>query len=64
MAWGDMANPSSSPTAGGCLLAAAILLGALIGVSLGQPSIGILAGTAVGTAAALVVWLRDRARRR
>jgi hypothetical protein len=58
-----MAAPPSSPNAGGFLIAGAILVGAIAGVVLGQPTIGVLAGTALGIAGALIVWLRDRARR-
>ena len=63
MAWGAMASSTPSPNAGGFLIAGAILVGAIAGVALGQPTIGILAGTALGVAGALIVWLRDRARR-
>jgi hypothetical protein len=58
-----MAGPRSSPNAGGFFIAGAILVGAIVGVVLGQPTIGVLAGAALGIAAALIVWLRDRARR-
>lgn len=50
--------PSRSPVAGGAPLAISIVLGAVIGLVVGQPSIGILAGTTVGIAIALAVWLR------
>lgn len=50
--------PSRSPIAGGAPLALSIVAGALIGLILGEPSIGILAGAAVGIAIALAVWLR------
>jgi hypothetical protein len=63
MAWGGMAATPPSPNAGGFLIAGAILVGAIVGVVLHQPTIGILAGTALGIAGALIVWLRDRARR-
>jgi hypothetical protein len=49
--------------AGGCLCALAILAGALAGVRLGQPSIGVLAGAGAGLALLLIVWLLDRRRR-
>jgi hypothetical protein len=58
-----MASPPPSPTAGGFLIAGAIMIGAIAGVVLGEPTIGILVGTALGIAGALIVWLRDRARR-
>jgi hypothetical protein len=49
--------------AGGFFWMAAILIGAVWGVSAGNPMKGILIGTAVGALAALAVWLIDRARR-
>jgi hypothetical protein len=58
-----MAAPPSSPNAGGCLIAGAVVVGAIAGAVLGQPTIGVLAGTALGVAGALIVWLRDRRRR-
>jgi hypothetical protein len=58
-----MAAPPSSPVAGGFLIAGAITIGTIAGVVLGEPTIGILVGTASGVAGALIVWLRDRARR-
>ena len=63
VAWGAMANSSPEPNGGGCLIAATILAGAIVGVVLRQPTIGILAGAALGIAGALIVWARDRARR-
>ena len=48
------------PVAGGALLAGSILLGVAAGIVAGQPSIGFLAGLGAGTAAALLLWLRDR----
>lgn len=59
-----MADPDRGfPRAGGALLAGAILVGAIAGAVTGQTSIGILAGFAVGVAAAILVWLIDRRRR-
>ena len=49
-----------APTAGGCLLAFAIVAGAAIGYLLGQPSVGLIAGGIAGTALAVWVWLRER----
>ena len=54
-----MARPSF-PRAGGALLAAAILAGALTGVLSGQPSIGFLVGLGVGLLLLAAVWLLDR----
>lgn len=55
-----MASPSSSPPGGGALLALSIVAGALIGLFAGQPSIGILAGAAIGVVLAIVTWRRSR----
>jgi hypothetical protein len=53
-------SDSKGPQAGGVILAAAILAGAVIGVIAGQSTIGVLAGTAIGIVATLLVWWRDR----
>jgi hypothetical protein len=45
---------------GGCLLAFSVLAGAFVGLIFGQPSIGFLAGSAVGLAMVLAVFLLDR----
>ena len=50
--------------AGGFFWMAAILIGAVWGVSAGNPMKGILIGTALGALIAIAVWLVDRARRR
>lgn len=52
-----------TPMAGGFLLMAGILIGAIWGVSAGNPMKGILIGTGVGIAIALLVWLVDSRRR-
>ena len=49
--------------AGGFFWMAAILIGAVWGVSAGNPMKGILIGTALGALIAIAVWLVDRARR-
>jgi hypothetical protein len=51
-----------SPQAGGCLLIACILLGVILGLMRGQPSLGFLIGTGFGVLAAIAVWLIDRRR--
>jgi len=53
-------NPSRS---GGCLLAFAVVAGAAVGTILGQPSIGFLAGSALGLILVIAVFLMDRNRR-
>ena len=48
--------------AGGGFLAAAILLGVLGGVLLGEPSLGFLVGLGAGLVALGAVWLAERRR--
>ena len=57
-----MANPPHTPKAGGFILAVALLAGVLVGVVKGEPSVGFVAGLAVGLAGLLAVWLLDRRR--
>jgi hypothetical protein len=54
----------SSTRAGGCFLTLCILAGFPLGLAIGNPMKGILIGTAVGIAFAIVTWLIDRQRRR
>lgn len=56
-----MADPKN-PSAAGALLALAVVAGALIGAIYSQPTIGTLAGFAVGVAITIVLWLRERRR--
>jgi len=55
-----MAN--ENPKAAGGLLAIALVMGALIGTMMHQPTIGVIAGGAIGGAIAIAVWLKDRRR--
>ncbi|MEA3065571.1 MAG: hypothetical protein QOJ27_2023 [Sphingomonadales bacterium] len=48
--------------AAGSVLAISIIAGAVAGVIVGQPSIGILAGTAAGLLLAILFWLSERRR--
>lgn len=41
---------------------AAILLGTVAGIALGNPMQGVLIGTGIGIVAAIAVWLLDRRR--
>lgn len=52
----------TSPRSGGAFLALALLAGAGIGVALGQPTMGLIGGFAVGLLIALLVWLTDAKR--
>jgi hypothetical protein len=55
-------NNSQPSRAGGFIIAASTLVGACVGVALGQPSIGVIGGTGLGSGLALLLWLRDRRR--
>ncbi|HEV2867086.1 MAG TPA: hypothetical protein VGX37_11285 [Allosphingosinicella sp.] len=55
-------GPESFPRAGGALLAGGILVGAVGGTLVGEPSIGFLAGFALGLALLAAVWVADRRR--
>ena len=58
-----MATPTNrAPQAGGFLLALGIVVGVIAGGLLGQPSIGFLAGLAVGLALVALIWWIDRKR--
>jgi hypothetical protein len=48
--------------AGGFFLMAAIVGGAVWGIMIGDPMKGLLIGTGIGIAAAVLVWLIDRLR--
>ena len=54
-----MASPNS-PAAGGFLIALGALVGAGIGVLLGETTRGFLIGTAIGIVSSLVIWWRGR----
>lgn len=53
-------NNRNEPTGMGALIALLIMAGAIIGGLMGQPSLGLLAGLALGVAAAVAMWLRER----
>jgi hypothetical protein len=55
----DGRKGSGRAMAGGAPLALLILAGVVIGGLMGQPSIGLLAGTAIGILVALWIWRAD-----
>ncbi|MCC2980149.1 hypothetical protein [Sphingomonas sp. IC4-52] len=56
-----MSDPDQrSKSAGGFLLAMSLMVGTIVGLLLGQPSIGLLAGLAVGSGTAVFLWLKGR----
>jgi hypothetical protein len=52
-----------TPIAGGCFLTICILGGFVAGLAIRNPMKGVLIGTAVGAALAILLWLVDRRRR-
>jgi hypothetical protein len=46
--------------AGGIFIALGLLVGAIVGVAIDQPSAGMITGFAIGAGIALTVWLVDR----
>jgi uncharacterized membrane protein (UPF0136 family) len=57
-------KPSSVPLAGGALLALSLIVGSVVGVLRGQPSVGFIGGLGVGLALLVAIALIDRARTR
>ena len=53
-------DPRPGSAAGGSVLALAIVAGAAIGIAMGQPTIGALAGLGAGLLLVLLVWLAGR----
>lgn len=49
-----------NPTGAGAILALTILGGTILGGMMGQPSIGLLVGTGLGIAVALLLWVKER----
>ena len=48
--------------ASGFFIALAVVVGAVIGVIVGEPSAGTIIGATIGIVAALLLWLIDRRR--
>jgi hypothetical protein len=55
-------SSTPAPRSAGCLLALAVIGGAVIGALTGEPSLGIVIGLGVGAAATVLLWLIDRRR--
>ena len=54
--------PIRNPSAGGFLIAAGVMGGAVIGFLFGQATIGLLIGAVVSIGASLAIWARERGR--
>ena len=58
-----MTKPSTpAPRAAGAFIALGLIIGPLVGIAFGQPTLGLLAGLGVGLVIAIGQWLFDRAR--
>lgn len=57
-----MSDPDqrSQTMAGGVFMALFTIMGVIAGGAMGQPSLGLLTGLALGTAVALAIWWRGR----
>ncbi|GAY20929.1 MULTISPECIES: hypothetical protein [Sphingobium] len=55
-----MTNARKEPIGAGAILALTILGGTIVGGLMGQPSAGLLGGTALGIVIAVLLWVRDR----
>lgn len=53
------AAPRPPQQAGGCLIAAGLIIGPIVGLAFGQVSIGLIAGFVIGVVAAIAMALRD-----
>jgi len=60
-----MSGTENSPPrlAGGIFIALGLLIGAIFGVAMDQPSAGAVIGMAIGTVIAVAIWVMDRKRR-
>jgi hypothetical protein len=60
-----MSGTENSPPrlAGGIFIALGLLIGAIIGVAMDQPSAGAVIGMAIGAVIAVAIWVMDRKRR-
>jgi hypothetical protein len=54
------ATPRPPRQAGGCLIAAGLMIGPIVGLAFGQTSLGLIGGFAIGVLAAVVMAVRDR----
>jgi mannose/fructose/N-acetylgalactosamine-specific phosphotransferase system component IIC len=52
--------PPPAPRGGGCLIAAGLILGPIVGLMVGQVSAGLVAGGLLGVFAAIWMTLADR----
>lgn len=55
-------RPTPPRRGGGCLIAAGVVIGPVIGLLFGETSVGLLAGLALGVLAAVALVIADRKR--
>jgi hypothetical protein len=59
----DKADTNDRPRmAGGIFIFLGLLIGAIAGLALGEPSLGMVSGFGVGAVLAILIWLLDRQR--
>lgn len=57
-----MNTGKTEPTGAGAIIALLIMVGTIGGGLMGQPSIGLLTGAALGILIAVLLWWRDRSK--
>jgi hypothetical protein len=57
-------KPDSSPMAGGIFIFFGLIIGSIVGISVGQASAGMIGGFAVGAIIALSIWLFPKFRKK
>jgi hypothetical protein len=58
----DPSVPPPPRRAGGCLIAAGLLIGPVVGIFFGQVSLGLVIGFGIGVAGAIALALADKRR--
>lgn len=61
--WHGPAMQTQTTKAGGCFVTLSILAGFLFGLAIANPLKGVLIGTGIGAAIAVIIWLVDSRRR-
>jgi hypothetical protein len=55
-------RPSRSAMGGGIFLFVGLLVGSIVGISINQTSLGMMAGFGIGAVLAILLWFADRAK--
>lgn len=57
-------NGSGSKMAGGIFIVIGLILGIIFGISIGQISLGMISGFAIGCGVAVLIWIIDHGRQK